>query len=262
MGYKRVDLKGKVVFITGATSGIGEACARAFAEKGAKIIITGRQLFRLQSLASELFSYGTDVKFFALDVRQPQAILEVLNHLPDQWKKIDILINNAGLALGLEPLQEGNPDEWDTMIDTNIKGLLYVTKGILPLMISNHQGHIVNIGSLASVQAYPNGAVYCATKAAVKVLSDGIRMDVVHTPIRVTNVQPGLVDTNFSMTRFHGDRERAERVYQGIEALTAEDVADVVLYVTTAPPHVQIAEVTMMPTQQASSTVIHRKLKS
>ncbi len=261
MPYKREGLRDKIVFITGATSGIGEACARAFAELGCKLIITGRQVFRLQILASDLMAYGCSVLFFELNVTKKESISRLIDSLPEDWKSIDILINNAGLALGLEPLQEGNIEDWDIMIDTNVKGLLYVTRNIVPLMIHYQKGHVINIGSLAGVGAYPNGAVYCASKAAVKTLSDGLRMDLVHTNIRVTNIQPGLVDTNFSMTRFHGDRERAERVYKGIEALNAEDIADIIVYVATAPKHVQISEVTVMPTQQASSQVIHRKLK-
>lgn len=261
MPYKRENLRDKIVLITGATSGIGEACARAFAELGCKLIITGRQLFRLQVLASDLMAYGCSVFFFELDVTKKDSIQNFVSKLPDSWKEIDILVNNAGLALGLEPLQEGNIEDWDTMIDTNIKGLLYVTRQIVPWMIERQKGHVINMGSLAGVNAYPNGAVYCASKAAVKTLTDGLRMDLVHTPIRVTNIQPGLVDTNFSITRFHGDKERAERVYKGIEALNAEDIAEIVTYVASAPKHVQISEVTVMPTQQASSMVIHRKLK-
>ncbi len=261
MPYKRESLRDKIVLITGAASGIGEACARAFAEVGCKLIITGRQIFRLQILASDLMAYGTSVLFFHLDVTQKSSINQFVDNLPEDWKSIDILVNNAGLALGLEPLQEGNIDEWDTMIDTNVKGLLYVTRNIVPWMIEKQKGHVINIGSLAGVNAYPNGAVYCASKAAVKTLTDGLRMDLVHTPIRVTNIQPGLVDTHFSITRFHGDKERAERVYKGLEPLNAEDVADIIVYVASAPKHVQISEVTVMPTQQASSQVIHRKLK-
>jgi hypothetical protein len=261
MPYLREDLKNKIVLVTGATSGIGEACARAFAELGCKLIITGRQVFRLQNLASDLMAYGCSVYFYSLDVTQKSSVQEFINNLPEAWKNIDILINNAGLALGLEPLQEGNIEDWDTMIDTNVKGLLYVTRQIVPWMMERQKGHVINIGSLAGIAVYPNGTVYCASKAAVKTISDGLRMDLVHTPIRVTNIQPGLVDTNFSITRFHGDRERAERVYKGLEPLNAEDIADIVVYVASAPKHVQIAEITVMPTQQASSMVIHRKLK-
>ena len=246
----------KIVLITGATSGIGLACARKFAENGDKLILTGRNEHRLAELKKEL---DTEVITLAFDVRDLEKAKKYLNELPEQWQDIDVLVNNAGLALGLEPEYEGNLDDWETMIDTNIKGLLTMTRLIVPGMVKRNNGHIINIGSVAGDAAYAGGNVYCATKAAVKALTDGLRIDVADTAIRVTNLKPGLVETNFSNIRFHGDHERAAKLYQGIKPLTGDDIADVAVYAANAPAHVQIAEVLILATHQASGSVIVRK---
>jgi 3-hydroxy acid dehydrogenase / malonic semialdehyde reductase len=253
-------IKNKIVFISGASSGLGEAMAKSFAKEGAVLLLCARSIEKLESLKSELEKeYEVKVYTYKLDVRDRKSVDEVFDSLPEEIKNIDILVNNAGLALGLEKLQEGSLDDFDTMIDTNIKGLLYLTRKIVPIMVENQRGQVINIGSVAGVQAYPNGAVYCASKAAVKFISDGLRMDVVHTPIRVTNIQPGMVETNFSLVRFHGDEDKASKVYDGIQALTAEDIANVVLYTASVPAHVQICEVTVTPTNQASGSVVYKK---
>ena len=246
----------KIVLITGATSGIGLACARKFAENGDKLILTGRNEHRLAELKKEL---DTEVITLAFDVRDREKAKKYLNELPEPWQDIDVLVNNAGLALGLEPEYEGNLDDWETMIDTNIKGLLTMTRLIVPGMVKRNSGHIINIGSVAGDAAYAGGNVYCATKAAVKALTDGLRIDVADTAIRVTNLKPGLVETNFSNIRFRGDHERAAKLYQGIKPLTGDDIADVAVYAANAPAHVQIAEVLILATHQASGSVIVRK---
>lgn len=246
----------KTVLITGATSGIGLACARKFAENGDKLILTGRNEHRLAELKKEL---DTEVITLAFDVRDREKAKKYLNELPEPWQDIDVLVNNAGLALGLEPEYEGNLDDWETMIDTNIKGLLTMTRLIVPGMVKRNSGHIINIGSVAGDAAYAGGNVYCATKAAVKALTDGLRIDVADTAIRVTNLKPGLVETNFSNIRFHGDHERAAKLYQGIKPLTGDDIADVAVYAANAPAHVQMAEVLILATHQASGSVIVRK---
>lgn len=249
----------KIALITGATSGIGAACARKFAGAGYGLIITGRRAEALSSMASEL-EKGFSVKVLTLcfDVRERDDVKRALDSIPSAWCDIDVLINNAGLALGLEPEYAGDFTDWETMIDTNVKGLLYMTRLVVPGMIDRQKGHVINIGSVAGDAAYAGGAVYCATKAAVKVLSDGLRIDLAHTPVRVTNLKPGLVETNFSNVRFHGDTERASNVYKGIQPLTGEDIADVALYAAQAPAHVQIAEVLILATHQASGSVICR----
>lgn len=249
----------KIVLITGTTSGIGLACARKFAENGDKLILTGRSEQRLSEIRKELTAKGTEVLTLAFDVRDREKAKKYLSELPEEWQEIDVLVNNAGLALGLEPEYEGSFDDWETMIDTNIKGLLTMTRFIVPGMVERNRGHIINIGSVAGDAAYAGGNVYCATKAAVKVLTDGLRIDVANTAIRVTNLKPGLVETNFSNTRFHGDNERAAKVYQGIKPLTGDDIADVAVYAANAPEHVQIAEVLILATHQASGSVIVRK---
>ena len=249
----------KIVLITGATSGIGLACARKFAENGDKLILTGRNENRLDKIRKELSGKGTDVLTLAFDVRDRQKAMEYIEMLPAEWQEIDVLVNNAGLALGLEPEYEGNPDDWETMIDTNIKGLLTMTRFIVPGMVQRNRGHIINIGSVAGDAAYAGGNIYCATKAAVKALSDGLRIDVADTAIRVTNLKPGLVETNFSNIRFHGDNDRAANVYKGITPLTGDDIADVAVFAANAPAHVQIAEVLILATHQASGSVIVRK---
>lgn len=249
----------KIVFITGATSGIGLACARKFAANGDKLILTGRNESRLAEIRKELMQKGTEVLTLAFDVRDREQAARFMDDLPAEWKNIDVLVNNAGLALGLEPEYEGNPDDWETMIDTNIKGLLTMTRLIVPGMVERNSGHVINVGSVAGDAAYAGGNVYCATKAAVKALSDGLRIDVAHTAIRVTNLKPGLVETNFSNIRFHGDSERAANVYKGVKPLTGDDIADVAVYAANAPAHVQIAEVLILATHQASGSVIVRQ---
>ena len=245
----------RTVLITGATSGIGEACARKFAEGGYRVIATGRRADLLEKLKSSL---DAEVLTLCFDVRDREASRRAIEGLPDDWKVIDVLINNAGLAQGLEPEYEGDVDDWDRMIDTNIKGLLTMTRLIVPGMVRRNHGHVINIGSVAGDAAYAGGNVYCATKSAVKAITDGLRIDVAHTRVRVTNIKPGLVETNFSNIRFHGDTQRADNVYRGIEPLTGDDIADVAFYAACAPEHVQIAEVLVLATHQASGTVIHR----
>ena len=249
----------KIALITGATSGIGAACARKFAGAGFDVIITARRSEQLSVMAGELTqSFGVQVLPLCFDVRDKEAVKRAVESIPAGWQDIDVLINNAGLALGLEPEYAGDFTDWETMIDTNVKGLLYMTRLIVPGMVERMKGHIINIGSVVGDAAYADGAVYCATKAAVKILSDGLRIDLSHTPVRVTNLKPGLVETNFSNVRFHGDTERAAKVYQGIQPLTGDDIADVALYAAKAPAHVQIAEVLILATHQASGSVIYR----
>ena len=248
----------KIVLVTGATSGIGEGCARRFAEGGYSIIITGRNEEKLARLKQDLEKQGAGVLSLAFDVRDRKAAEAAVNNLSEEWKNIDVLINNAGLARGLEPEYQGDFDDWDQMIDTNIKGLLTMTRLIVPGMVERNHGHIINIGSVAGDAAYAGGNVYCATKAAVKAITDGLRIDVADTKLRVTNIKPGLVETNFSNIRFHGDTQRADNVYKGITPLTGSDIADVAFYAASAPEHVQIAEVLVLATHQANGTVIHR----
>ena len=246
----------KIVLITGATRGIGLACARKFAANGDKLILTGRNEQRLAEIKKEL---DAEVITLAFDVRNCEEAEKQISCLPADWQNIDVLVNNAGLALGLEPEYEGDLDDWGTMIDTNIKGLLIMTRLVVPGMVKRNHGHIINVGSVAGDAAYAGGNVYCATKAAVKALSDGLRIDVADTAIRVTNLKPGLVETNFSNVRFRGDNERAANVYKGIKPLTGDDIADVAVYAANAPAHVQIAEVLILATHQASGSVIVRK---
>lgn len=249
----------KTILITGATSGIGLGCARKFAANGDRVILTGRNVQKLEDIKSELEAKGTEVLTLVFDVRDREAAKMAIESLPDEWKKIDVLVNNAGLALGLEAEYVGDLDEWEIMIDTNIKGLLTMTRLVVPGMIERNSGHIINIGSVAGDAAYAGGNVYCATKAAVKALTDGLRIDVANTAVRVTNLKPGLVETNFSNIRFRGDEERAANVYKGIKPLTGDDIADVAVYAANAPEHVQIAEVLILATHQASGSVIVRK---
>ncbi len=249
----------KTVLITGATSGIGLGCARKFAANGDRLILTGRNEEKLEQIRQELAVQGTEVLVLAFDVRNREAATAAIEGLPDEWASVDVLVNNAGLALGLEPEYEGSVDDWETMIDTNIKGLLLMTRLVVPKMVARNSGHIINIGSVAGDAAYAGGNVYCATKAAVKAITDGLRIDVAHTALRVTNLKPGLVETNFSNVRFHGDEGRAATVYKGIKPLTGDDIADVAVYAANAPEHVQIAEVLILATHQASGSVIIRK---
>ena len=248
----------KIVLITGATSGIGEACARKFAKGGYDVIITGRRAQLLANLKKELEAEGVRVLALAFDVRNRNAATAAINSLPLEWHQIDVLINNAGLALGLEPEYEGSFEDWETMIDTNIKGLLTMTRLVVPRMVKRDSGHVINIGSVAGDAAYAGGNVYCGTKAAVKTITDGLRIDLAHTSVRVTNVKPGLVETHFSNVRFHGNDTRAEKVYEGVKPLSGADIAEVVFYAASAPAHVQIAEVLVLATHQANGSVLHR----
>ncbi|MEG1403105.1 SDR family NAD(P)-dependent oxidoreductase [Bacteroides sp.] len=253
-------MKGKIVFITGASSGIGEGCARKFASQGSDLILNARNETKLLALKDEFEStYGIRVCVLPFDVRDRQAAVGALASLPDDWKKIDVLINNAGLVIGVDKEHEGNLDEWDVMIDTNIRALLAMTRLVVPGMVERGCGHIINIGSIAGDGAYPGGSVYCATKAAVKALSDGLRIDLVDTPLRVTNIKPGMVETNFSVVRYRGDQQAADNFYKGIRPLSGDDVAETVYFAASAPAHIQIAEVLLMPTYQATATIACKK---
>lgn len=256
------SVRDKIVLITGASSGIGAACARIFALGGAKLILAARRLERLKNIAAELTKeFETEIYFLQLDVRDRAQVESAFTKLPDTWAKVDILINNAGLSRGLDKLYEGDFQDWEEMIDTNVKGLLYVTRYIVPGMVSRGRGHVINIGSIAGHQTYPGGNVYCASKAAVKAISEGLKQDLLGTPIRVSSVDPGLVETEFSQIRFHGDGERAKNVYQGLTPLTPDDVADVVYFCATRSPHVNISEVLLVPTDQATATLVHRRVE-
>lgn len=249
----------KIVFITGASSGIGAGCARKFASQGASLILNARNEEKLSALKEELEQqYGARVCLLPFDVRDRKTAAEALASLPDEWKAIDILINNAGLVIGVDKEHEGNLDEWDIVIDTNIKSLLAMTRQVVPGMVARGRGHIINIGSIAGDAAYAGGSVYCATKAAVKALSDGLRIDLVDTPLRVTNIKPGLVETNFSVVRFRGDKDKADNVYKGIRPLTGDDIAETVYFAASVPEYMQIAEMLVMPTYQATGTIVSR----
>ena len=249
----------KIVFITGASSGIGAGCARKFASQGASLILNARNEEKLSALKEELEQqYGARVCLLPFDVRDRKTAAEALASLPDEWKAIDILINNAGLVIGVDKEHEGNLDEWDIVIDTNIKSLLAMTRLVVPGMVARGRGHIINIGSIAGDAAYAGGSVYCATKAAVKALSDGLRIDLVDTPLRVTNIKPGLVETNFSVVRFRGDKDKADNVYKGIRPLTGDDIAETAYFAASVPEYMQIAEMLVMPTYQATGTIVSR----
>lgn len=253
-------LSNRTVLITGASSGIGLACAQQFAQAGAKLIVAARRQQRLQQLVPQLQAAGaSQVHCLGLDVCDRTVVSQAIAALPPEWQAIDVLVNNAGLSRGLDKQQEADIQDWEEMIDTNIKGLLYLTRAVVPGMVERQQGHVINIGSIAGRQTYPGGSVYCATKAAVKALSEGLKIDLLGTPLRVTNVEPGLVETEFSQVRFHGDNDRAASVYQGMTPLTPDDIADAVLYAATRPPHVNISEIFLMPTDQSTSTLIHRR---
>jgi serine 3-dehydrogenase len=247
----------QTVLISGASSGIGAACAKVFARAGAKLILLARRQERLEQLATEL---ACETYLLSLDVRDRQQVESALASLPTPWSEVDILINNAGLSRGLDKLDRGDIQDWEEMIDTNIKGLLYMTRSLLPGMVNRDRGHIINIGSIAGHQAYPGGNVYCGSKAAVRVISEGLKQDLLGTAVRVSCIDPGMVETEFSEVRFHGDTERAQKVYQGLTPLTAEDVADVVFFCATRPPHVNISEVLLVPTDQATATLVHRRV--
>ena len=253
------NLRDKLVFITGASSGIGKACAESFANAGAKLLLAARRIDRLKKFAEELrIKYEVDVKTIKLDVRNYEEVKESLNKLEDDWKKIDILINNAGLSRGLDKIYEGKPENWDEMIDTNIKGLLYVTRTVLPDMVERDNGHIINIGSLAGHDVYPGGNVYGSTKFAVNGLTKSFRLDVIGKNIRVSTVDPGLVETEFSIVRYSGDEEKAKNTYKGMTPLVAEDVAEAVFFCASRPAHVNINEIIMTPVAQVSITNVHR----
>lgn len=254
-----VSIQDQVVLITGASSGIGAACAKAFAASGAKLIVAARRADRLQTLATALKDeFGVEIYVLIMDVCDRNQVQTQLASLPEPWSSIDILVNNAGLSRGLDKLYEGSIQDWEEMIDTNVKGLLYVTRILVPGMVDRQQGHIINIGSIAGHETYPNGNVYCATKAAVRAISEGLKQDLLGTPVRVSSVDPGLVETEFSEVRFRGDTDRAEKVYQNLTPLTPEDVADVVLFCATRPAHVNLSEVLLLPTDQSGATLVHR----
>jgi 3-hydroxy acid dehydrogenase / malonic semialdehyde reductase len=254
------SLNDKLVFITGASSGIGRAAARAFAAEGARLLLCARRMERLNALEQEIKKSDPSIKVhsFQLDVRDRDAVGKTIDALPPEWREIDILLNNAGLSRGLDKLPEGSPEDWDEMIDTNVKGLLYITRAVVPGMIARRRGHVINIGSIAGHEVYPKGNVYCASKFAVDALTKGLRLDLVDTPLRVTAIDPGLVETEFSEVRFHGDKERAKTVYKGLEPLHPEDIAETIVWCVSRPAHVQIADVVIFPTNQASATVVHR----
>ncbi|MBG1244732.1 SDR family oxidoreductase [Nostoc sp. NZL] len=254
------SLENQIILITGASSGIGTACARIFAGAGAKLILAARRLERLQQLADTLIKeFGIEIHLLQLDVRDRNAVESAISTLPSAWSEIDILINNAGLSRGLDKLHEGSFQDWEDMIDTNVKGLLYLSRYVVPGMVSRDRGHVVNLGSIAGHQTYPGGNVYCATKAAVRAISEGLKQDLLGTRVRVTSVDPGMVETEFSEVRFHGDTERANKVYQGVIPLTADDVADVIFFCVTRSPHVNINEIVLMPVDQASATLVNRR---
>jgi len=250
----------KTVLITGATSGIGEACAHLFAQQGYRLVLVARRQNKLETLAKHFTDkYAVEIKTLIADVRDKVVLTAVLEALPDRWKEIDVLINNAGLSQGLEPIDKGDTNDWDTMIDTNVKGLLYVTKIVSNWMITNKKGHIVNIGSIAGKEVYPNGNVYCATKHAVDALNKGMRMDLLPHGIKVTAIHPGMVETEFSIVRFKGDEERAKKVYDGFEPLLAQDIADAIWFAVSRPAHVNINDMLIMPTAQATATLLQKK---
>jgi NADP-dependent 3-hydroxy acid dehydrogenase YdfG len=254
-----MKLKGKIVFITGASAGIGAATAMAFAAEGARLLLAARRPGRLAQVASRALERGAAaVHSIDMDVRNRHAVQHAIDELPEEWAKIDILVNNAGLSRGLEKLYTGRAEDWEEMIDTNIKGMLYVARAVVPGMVVRKRGHVLTLGSMAGEMVYPNGAVYCATKAAAISINDGLRQDLLGTPVRVTCIDPGMVETDFSLVRFHGDAKKAARVYTGLTPLKAEDVADAILWAATRPAHVNIARVTLSSINQANMLLIHR----
>jgi 3-hydroxy acid dehydrogenase/malonic semialdehyde reductase len=263
LDQKMLSLQNRIVLITGASSGIGAACAKVFASAGAKLILAARRQERLQELADSLVEtyHGKSgqIHLLQLDVRDRSAVESAISSLPSAWSEIDILINNAGLSRGLDKLYKGKFEDWEEMIDTNIKGLLYLSRYVVPGMVSRDRGHVINIGSIAAYQTYPGGNVYCGTKAAVRAISEGLKQDLLGTLVKITSVDPGMVETEFSEVRFHGDTERADKVYQGLTPLTGEDVADVVFFCATRPAHVNINQVILMPVDQASTTLVNRR---
>ena len=254
-----MGLQGKIVLVTGASSGIGAATALAFAAEGARLLLAARRKGKLDQVAAQCKERGAGgVYAFDLDVRNYRAVQDAIDNLPAEWAEIDILVNNAGLSRGLDKLYTGKVEDWDEMIDTNVKGILYISRAVVPGMVVRGRGHVVNLGSTAGEITYPNGAVYCATKAAEKAINDGLRQDVLGTPVRVTSIDPGMVETDFSLVRFHGDKARAEKVYKGLTPLTAEDIADAILWAVSRPAHVNIARVSMTSIHQANSLLFHR----
>jgi 3-hydroxy acid dehydrogenase/malonic semialdehyde reductase len=255
-----MSLTGKIVFITGASAGIGASTALAFAAEGARLLLCARRKEKMDEVAAEALSKGAQaVQTFALDVTDKAAVANALATLPAEWAEIDILVNNAGLSRGLDKLYQGDIQDWEEMIDTNIKGVLYVTRAVVPGMVERGRGHVINLGSTAGELPYPSGAVYCATKSALKSINDGLRQDVLGTPVRVTSVDPGMVETDFSKVRFRGDEERAAKVYQGVVPLSPDDVADAIVWAASRPAHVNIAHVLMTPVAQANSLLFHRE---
>jgi NADP-dependent 3-hydroxy acid dehydrogenase YdfG len=261
MGVSKMpSLRDQVVFITGASSGIGAACARAFAEHRARLLVAARRRERLESLEASLRSAGApEVRSLALDVRDAAAVFAAVESLPEAWKAVEVLVNNAGLSRGLGPLHEGQLEDWNEMIDTNVKGLLHVDRAITPLMVARGRGTVIHLGSIAGREVYPGGNVYCATKHAVRALTDGLRLDLSGTGVRVTTIDPGLVETEFGFVRFRGDSRRAAAAYEGMTPLRAEDIAEIAVFSATRPDHVALAEVLVLPTDQASTSVVHRR---
>jgi NADP-dependent 3-hydroxy acid dehydrogenase YdfG len=255
-----MSLKGKTVFVTGASSGIGAATALAFAAEGTRLLLAARRAEKLAEVASLALERGAAaVHSIELDVRDRHAVQNAIDSLPPEWAAIDVLVNNAGLSRGMEKLYVGRIEDWEEMIDTNVKGLLYVTRAVVPGMVERGHGHVVNLGSTAGEIPYPNGAVYCASKAAERFINDGLRQDLLGTPVRVTTIDPGMVETDFSLVRFHGDAERAAKVYKGVTPLTPEDVADAILWAVSRPQHVNIARVVMTTIDQANSLLFNRQ---
>ncbi len=255
-----MSVKGKIVFITGASAGIGAATALGFAAEGARLLLAARRPGKLAAVASACLERGAPaVHSIDLDVRDHRAVQNAIDSLPDEWGEIDILVNNAGLSRGLDKVYMGKTEDWDEMIDTNVKGLLYVTRAVVPGMVVRGRGHVISLGSTAGELAYPGGAVYCGTKAAERLINDGLRQDLLGTPVRVTSVDPGMVETDFSLVRFHGDHERAAKVYKGVKPLAPEDVAEVIVWAASRPPHVNIARVSMTTIHQANSILFHRE---
>lgn len=254
------SLNGKIVLITGASSGIGKATATAFAHEGCRLLLCSRRLDKLQGFQRELTTAGAkSVHVFALDVQDRKAVEAALSALPSEWSEIDVLVNNAGLSRGLSKVYEDNPADWDEMIDTNVKGLLYVTRAVVPGMVARGRGHVINLGSTAGHLTYGNGAVYCASKAAERAISEGLKIDLMGTPVRVTSIDPGMVETNFSAVRFHGDEEKAAKVYQNITPLQPVDVAETIVWAASRPAHVNIHNVLMTTIDQANSLIFNRR---
>jgi NADP-dependent 3-hydroxy acid dehydrogenase YdfG len=255
-----MNLEGKIVFVTGASAGIGAATALAFAAEGARLLLAARRAGKLAEVASQALARGAQAVYsIDLDVRDHRAVQRAIDELPEEWAAVDILVNNAGLSRGLDKLYMGRIEDWDEMIDTNVKGLLYVTRAVVPGMVVRGRGHVVSLGSTAGELTYPNGAVYCASKAAERAVNDGLRQDLLGTPVRVTSIDPGMVETDFSLVRFHGDAERASRVYKGVTPLTPEDVADAIVWAVSRPVHVNIARVVLTTIDQANSLMFNRK---